>query len=50
MVQGMEQPPFLREDEKTGALSFGEKVDIYRIMKAVGKCRTAVHHIPQYNS
>ena len=51
MIQGMEQLPFLREDQKTGTLQFREeKVEVYKIMKAAGKCRTAVHQIPQHNS
>jgi len=50
MIQGMEQLPFLREDEKTEAPYFGGKVEVYKIMKAAGKRRTAVHQIPQHNS
>lgn len=51
MIHRIEQPSFLREDEKTEALQFGEeKAEVYKITKAVGKCRNAAHQIPQYNS
>lgn len=47
MTQALEQPPFLRQDEKTGALKFAEeKAEVYKILKAVGKCNVLFtkHH------